>query len=77
MVNLSAGGFAFSSKAPVFANAAGESVQITISNFPILNGRPLEGIVIRSFEEKGSYIVGCRMLYDSKEIKAFVEKASK
>ena len=30
MVNLSAGGFAFSSKAPVFANAGGESVQIRI-----------------------------------------------
>ena len=77
MVNLSAGGFAFASKAPVFANAAGESVQITISNFPILNGKPLEGLVIRSFEERGSYIVGCRMLYDSKEIKAYVESASK
>lgn len=77
MVNLSAGGFAFTSKAPAFANAVGESVQIIISNFPILNGRPLEGIVIRSFEEKGSYFVGCRMLYDSKEIKAYVESASK
>ncbi len=77
MVNLSAGGFAFSSKAPVFADAAGESVQITISKFPILNGKPLEGIVIRSFEEKGNYIVGCRMLYDSKAIKAYVESAAK
>lgn len=74
MVNLSAGGFAFSSKAPIFADAAGECVHITISNFPILNGKPLAGIIIRATENKGTYIVGCRMLYDSKEIKAYVEK---
>ena len=77
MVNLSAGGFAFASKAKELANAAGECVHITIDNFPILNGKPLEGIVIRATEDRGSYIVGCRMLYDSKEIKAYVESETK
>lgn len=74
MVNLSAGGFAFESKDPVFADAAGECVYLTISNFPILNGKPLAGIVVRATKGSGSYMVGCRMLYDSKEIKAYVEK---
>lgn len=77
MVNLSAGGFAFESKERVFADAAGECVYITISNFPVLNGKPLAGIIIRATEDRGRYIVGCRMLYDSKEIKAYVEKESK
>ena len=74
MVNLSAGGFAFESKEPVFADAAGDCVYLTISNFPVLNGKPLAGIVVRATKQKGSYMVGCRMLYDSKEIKAYVEK---
>lgn len=77
MVNLSAGGFAFSSKSPVFAQAEGECVHITISNFPILDGKPLAGMVVRVIEDKGTYMVGCRMLYDSKEIKAYVEKENR
>ena len=77
MVNLSAGGFAFESKDAVFANAAGDCVYLTISNFPILDGKPLAGIVVRSIEDKGRYMVGCRMLYDSKEIKSYVEKANR
>jgi len=39
-----------------------------------LNGEPLAGIVVRATKGNGSYMVGCRMLYDSKEIKAYVEK---
>lgn len=74
MVNLSAGGFAFLSKASVFANSAGECMHLTIKDFPILKGKPLAGIVVRATEHKGSYFVGCRMLYDSKEIKEYVEK---
>ena len=77
MVNLSAGGFAFSSKAKELANAAGECVHITIDDFPILNGKPLAGMIIRATEDRGNYIVGCRMLYDSKEIKAYVENKTK
>ena len=77
MVNLSAGGFAFESSSQVFADAAGECVYIRIQNFPILNGKPLAGIVIRSTPRKNGYMVGCRMLYDSKEIKAYVEKETK
>lgn len=76
MVNLSAGGFAFSSKSSAFANSAGECVYLTISNFPLLQGKQLGGIVVRATEKNGTYIVGCRMLYDSKEIKAYVEKES-
>ncbi len=77
MINLSAGGFAFESKESVFANAAGECVYLTISNFPLLNGKPLAGIIVRTTKENGKYMVGCRMLYDSKEIKAYVEKENR
>ncbi len=77
MVNLSAGGFAFETNSPVFADAVGECVYIKIQNFPVLDGKPLAGIIIRSIPKRNSYMVGCRMLYDSKEIKAYVEKETK
>ena len=77
MINLSAGGFAFESKDSAFANAAGECVYLTIHNFPLLDGKTLAGIIVRATKENGKYMVGCRMLYDSKEIKAYVEKENR
>ena len=77
MVNISAGGYAFACKAPEFAEAIGERVQLTIQNFPLMNGKALDGIVIRSTDDHGTYIVGCRMLRDNKEIQAYVEREMK
>ena len=59
MVNISANGFAFMSKA---------------ADFPIEQGRYLEGVAIRSTDSDGSYIVGCRMPEDSIEIGNYVNR---
>ncbi|MBQ8279105.1 MAG: PilZ domain-containing protein [Roseburia sp.] len=77
MVNISAGGYAFACKDGEFANAVGERVQLTIQNFALLGGKSLAGIVIRSTDDHGTYIVGCRMLQDNKEIQAYVEQQMK
>ena len=73
VVNISAGGYAFASKAPEFANAMGERIQLTIHDFDLLEGKPLAGLIIRSTDDNGTYIVGCRMPEDNKEIQKYVE----
>ena len=77
MVNISAGGYAFACKDAEFANVVGERVQLMIHNFDVVSDKKLAGIVIRSTNDHGTYIVGCRMLQDSKEIQAYVEKQMK
>ena len=74
MVNISAGGFAFSSRAEDFANAVGKQIEITIHNFDLLDGVPLLGVIIRSTDNEGEYIVGCRMPADNMEIRDYVEE---
>lgn len=74
MVNISAGGYAFACKDDTFAGVVGERVQLTIDDFVLLGGKALPGIVIRSTNDHGTYIVGCRMLQDNKEIQAYVER---
>lgn len=73
MVNISAGGFAFACRGDEFAECQGETVQIKIDNFPLLHGRPLRGVVIRSSNNAGTYIVGCRMMQDNPEIEEYVK----
>lgn len=73
IVNISAGGFAFSCKAQEFANATGEIVQITIQDFALLNGKPLSGVIIRASNDNGNYIVGCRMPEDNIDILNYVK----
>ena len=73
IVNISAGGFAFSHTGQEFADAIGEQVQVTIDNFPLLNGEALPGVIIRSSNNHGTYIVGCRMPEDNMEIKEYVK----
>lgn len=77
MVNISAGGYAFACQDAAFANVVGERVQLTISNFDVVSGKALPGVIIRSTNDHGTYIVGCRMLQDNKEIQAYVEKQMK
>ncbi len=72
MVNISANGFAFSSREEIFENLKGADVFVTIKDFELLGGKPLEGVIIRKSNNRGEYIVGCRMPEDSKEIKDFV-----
>ncbi len=74
MVNISAGGFAFACRGQEFADAKGEVVQITIKDFALLNDKPLTGVVIRSSNDNGTYVVGCRMPEDHLEIQKYVKE---
>lgn len=74
VVNISAGGFAFACSAKEFAGISGERVAIAIENFDLLKGAPLEGIAIRSSNDNGTYIVGCRMLEDNMKILEYVDR---
>ena len=74
MVNISAGGFAFAVKGEKFAEAVGENVQITIDDFALLKGKSLSGVIIRSSNNDGTYVVGCRMLQDNAEVQNYVNR---
>ena len=73
MVNISAGGFAFSCMASEFASARNEVVKLKINDFILLDGKELTGIVIRSSDNNGTYIVGCRMPEDNVDILEYVK----
>lgn len=72
MVNISAGGFAIACKDARFADAMGEQITLKIHDFDVLRGKPLTGVIIRSTNDEGTYIVGCRLLQDSTEILNYV-----
>ena len=74
MVNISANGFAFAVREELFASLKGKEVSLSVDRFDVLDGKPLEGCVIRSSNNDGEYIVGCRMPEDSKAIEAYVSK---
>ncbi len=74
MVNISANGFAFASKNEVFANAKRKDVVVEINDFELLKNKVVEGCVIRSSNNGGEYVVGCRMPEDSESIKEYVSK---
>ncbi|MBQ4523752.1 MAG: methyl-accepting chemotaxis protein [Lachnospiraceae bacterium] len=73
MINISANGFAFASREELFADLKGKDVVIDIDNFDILKDEILEGCIIRTSDNEGEYIVGCRMPRDSKIIKEYVK----
>ena len=74
MVNLSAGGYAFSSPEQELKDSVGKQLQITIQSTDELDGVTLKGVVIRSTDDAGRYIVGCRMPEDDMMIRSYVEK---
>ena len=74
MVNISANGFAFSTRAADIKNAKGMKVSVQVRDLPVLEGRMLVGHVIRVSDNEGEYIVGCRMLEDNIDIYNYVEK---
>lgn len=76
MVNVSANGFAFAVKSPVFANVKGENVTLSIPDFEIPEGQILEGCIIRSTNNEGEYIVGCRMPEDNPAIQNYISKSA-
>ena len=73
MVNISANGFAFSCTDEVFADAKGKEIAISIPDFSIVSARNLTGVIIRSSDNDGEYIVGCRMPEDHLQIKEYIE----
>ncbi len=77
MVNISAGGYAFACRDAAFEEIVGQRMDLTIDNFALLDGKTLKGVGIRSTNDRGTYIVGCRMLQDNKDIEAYVEKNMK
>lgn len=72
MVNISAGGYAFASRSEEFADCVGKQIELTISGLGFLNNKPLKGTIIRSTNDEGRYIVGCRMPVDNIEILDYV-----
>lgn len=60
--------------AEVFANAKGKNVNVEVKDFSALKGKELEGCIIRSSNNDGEYIVGCRMPQDREDIKEYVSR---
>lgn len=77
MVNLSAGGFAFICTAKEFSDSIGQQVELSIRGLDFLDGVTLTGLIIRSTDDEGRYIVGCRMPVDNIEIRDYIEKELK
>ena len=74
MVNISANGFAFAVRDAFFAESKGKLVTVDINNFTILSGKALTGRIIRSSDNEGEYIVGCRMPEDNEAIREYVNQ---
>lgn len=74
MVNISANGFAFAVKNSKFANVKGYRVKVSIPGFAVPEARKLEGRIIRSSDNEGEYIIGCRMPNDISEVGDYVNK---
>lgn len=74
MVNISANGFAFAIREAMFADMKGKDVTVEIKDFEIMRGNILEGCIIRSSNNDGEYIVGCRMPQDCEIIEEYVNK---
>lgn len=73
MVNISAGGFAFSTRAKELLQAKGQNVELVIPNSAIPGCKELEGHIIRISEAEGQLIIGCRMPEDNMLIKDYVQ----
>ncbi len=73
MVNISAGGFAFSAVEPGLMNKIGTMVELQIKDFDLPEEAALKGTIIRVSDDRGRYIVGCRMPEDNMKIGEYVE----
>ncbi len=74
MVNISANGFAVVVRDDFFSDCKGRKVVVEVSDFPVLGSKPLNGTIIRSSNNEGEYIVGCRMPEDRENIKQYVSQ---
>ncbi|MDD6036372.1 MAG: methyl-accepting chemotaxis protein [Lachnospiraceae bacterium] len=74
MVNISAGGFAFSAPAKELQDAKNKRIRVQINNLDVMKGKDMEGTIIRVTNNEGVYIVGCRMFDDNMDIFHYVER---
>lgn len=77
MVNISAGGFAFSAADESLVNAIGQMLELRITGFELESESTLKGTIIRVTNDRGRYIVGCRMPADNVKIGEYVEAKMK
>lgn len=73
MDNISANGFAFASDNTFFATCKGCDVSVEIENFALTAHNVLDGKIIRSTDNAGTYLVGCQMPEDNIYIMEYVE----
>ena len=73
MLNISAGGFAFSVRDNFFSSAIGSDITLSIPDLPVENARQLEGHIIRSTDNENVFIVGCRMPEDNTAVEQYVQ----
>lgn len=74
MVNISAGGFALSTREKELSAIKGKNIKLDIPGIKIPNCNELEGYVIRISESDGQYIIGCRLPVDNIDIREYVEQ---
>ncbi|MBO5372259.1 MAG: PilZ domain-containing protein [Lachnospiraceae bacterium] len=74
MINISAGGFAFTSSEIELKESIGQKIFIKIHNFELASASELQGSIIRVTDNDGQYIVGCRMLEERNDIMKYVEE---
>ncbi len=74
MVNISANGFALQSNDTILLDSKGKFITVEVDDFPVLDEKQLSGYVIRVTDNDGQYILGCRMLEDSRRIYKYVEE---
>lgn len=72
MVNVSANGIGFSSKAKELANSKGDMLKVYVEDFEPLRGEALICSVIRISDNDGEYHFGCRLLEDNMAIMEYV-----
>lgn len=77
MLDISANGFAFTTTAREVKEAKGKPISVTINNFPVLEGKALEGMIIRVSDHDGEYLVGGRMFEDSRILQNYVGERTK
>ena len=69
MVNISAGGFAFTC---VDKLDFGQLIRVKVNNLSVVKDEELVGCIIRTTKDKTGYSYGIRMLDDNEEINKFV-----
>ncbi len=73
LVNISANGVGFSSRAQELANIKGDLIRLQIDDFAPVEGVTLVGTVIRITDNEGEFHFGCRLLEDNQEILEYVK----